>query len=646
MGGTSVGAMAVVLAIAPFVFLNANFDPANLPQSAWVQVWGLAFAAWALARSPRLGASLVDLPLALLVAWGVLSVAWATSRGEAIPVAVHWVGCAAWFVAVSRTVARPEEARLLALALFASGAAVAALGLAQYLFGVAAIYQAIPPAATFVNKNIAAQYVVATLPLGLAALVEWPRLRVTARGVVCALAAVAMAVFLVVTVTRSAWLAAWAEILAVVTITAGARRLRLSRSMAAAVVIVIGLVTVLSGMAGRLRAVLLPAPAAHGETAPMYYTSIQHRQAIWLNTGAMIADAPVLGVGLGNHKVHYPPYARRIAFDERMSARTQLDHVHNDPLQLAAETGLVGAALCTWLLWTSVATWRRAAPALPRSLTVAWAAAAIGIATDALFSFPMQRALPPVVLAVGLGSLAGLLVPRPGPGRIAARALAAAGAAALIGVASYQARAIRADGRLPRMLAAEARGSWNEVRDVASTVLADRPDDRRALFSLATAELARRRFPEAQAALGRVLEEYPHDLPALGNLALATAAGGDDVAALRSWDRVLALDPRDHRAHFGKAEILDRMGATGAALRSFRLATELAEPDARYQLRLGSAAARAGFHEEAAAAFGVALKLAPGNAAAHEGLGNALIALGWTDEGHEHLARARVRRGG
>ena len=43
--------MAIALAIAPFVFLNGNFDPANLPQSAWVQACGFAFAAWRLGRA-------------------------------------------------------------------------------------------------------------------------------------------------------------------------------------------------------------------------------------------------------------------------------------------------------------------------------------------------------------------------------------------------------------------------------------------------------------------------------------------------------------------------------------------------------------------------------------------------------------------
>jgi O-antigen ligase/tetratricopeptide (TPR) repeat protein len=642
-------AMAVALAIAPFVFLNGNFDPANLPQSAWVQACGFAFAAWRLGRAERLGASPLDRPLAALIAWGAASVAWALSRDEAIPVAVQWAGCGAWFVAVSRTVAGPAGARALALALFGSGAAVAALGLAQHLLGLDVVSQAVPPAATFAHKNIAAQYVTVTLPLGLAAWAEWPRRpRVTPAAAACVVAASLMAVFLAAARTRSAWAAAVTEVLVVGWLVLRDRRPHVMRRLLAAAVVAVALAAAaLPAVRARARALWLPAPVRYGETTPGF-TSVHHRQAIWLNTAAMTADAPLRGVGLGNHKVHYPAYARSAAVDEILSADRQLDHVHNDLLQLAAEAGLVGVALAGWLAVRALLAWRVVAQAQGTTpLLVAWAAMAAGLGVDSLFSFPMQRALPPVVLAVGLGSMAALAGLRPGPGRAAARVAAAAAAAALAAVLLFQARAVRADRHVRRMLAAEARGAWPVVRDEASAALAQRPRHRQALFALATAELARGRLPEARAGFRRLLDDHPHDLPALGNLALAHAAAGDDAAALELWARVLVLDPDDHRAHFGRGEILERMGAVWPALRSFRLAVEFNRGDPRYQLRRGQAAARAGSYPEAVTAFRAALGIAPRFAAAHEGLGNVLIvAYGRTGEGQEHLRQAEALRAG
>ena len=538
--------MAGVLAIAPFVFLDGNFDPANLPQSAWVQVWGFAFAAWTLARIDRAGASPADLPLALLIAWGAVTLAWATSRGDAVPVLLEWMACGAWFLAVSRSVTRTGEVRTLALALFASGAAVAVIGLAQHFFGLAVFYQAFPPAATFVNKNIATQYVAATLPLGLAVWAVGQRPTRAAWAPAAAIAGVVMLAFLGVARTRSSFVAIAVEIVVVGWLMVPARRRLATRAVLAA--IAIGAIALAAALAVRPRAPSSP------------FTSVQARQAIWSNTVAMIADAPLHGVGVGNHAVHYPAYARRIAVDEILSANRQLDHVHNDPLQLAAETGLVGISLAGWLALRGLRLWRVAAPHRGRSpLLLAWIACAAGLLADSLFSFPMQRALPPVVLAVGLGSMAALAGIQPGPGRVAARALAALAAAATVVVAIHQWHAIAADRHVRKMIAAESRSFWPGVEEESTAALVLAPRNPQALFGLGTAELARGRLPEARAALRRLLAEHPHDLPALGNLALTQMAAHEDAAALETWGRVLAIDPRDPRAQRGRAEVLARM---------------------------------------------------------------------------------------
>jgi O-antigen ligase len=546
--------MAGALAIAPFVFVNGSFDPANLPQSAWVQVWGLGLAAWALARAARIGSSPADLPLALLVAWGAASLAWATSRGDAVPVLLQWIACGAWFVAVSRTITEPSAGRVLAVALFASGAAVALIGLAQYFFGLTVFYQAFPPASTFVNKNIAAQYVVGTLPLGLAVRPAWRTPVRTGVGVAIVAAAVLMTVFLVVARTRSAWVAAVVEIAVVCWLIVPDRR----RSTRVLLVVAATVVAAALAWAGASR----PAMPATGDATPPAFTSVQARRAIWLNTTAMIADAPLRGVGLGNHAVHYPAYARRVAVDPVFSAQRQLDHVHNDPLQLAAETGLVGLALAAWVALRGLGLWRVAARDHASSpLLAAWLAAAAGLAADSLFSFPMQRALPPVMLAVGLGTVAGLAGLRSGRGVAPARLLAATAAVAAILVGVHRCRALEADRHLGAMIGAEGHDDWRGVRDEAEAALRLTPADPLALFGLGAAELSRGRIPEARAAFRRLLVEHPHDLPALGNLALAEMAEGNDAGALEAWDRVLALDPRDPRAQAGRAAVLARIAA-------------------------------------------------------------------------------------
>jgi O-antigen ligase/Flp pilus assembly protein TadD len=642
--------MAAALAIAPLAFVNGAHDPANLPQSAWAQVAGFLLAAAVMAGRPDPGRSVLDLPVLALAAWGAASVAWAHARGEAVPVALHWLAGAAWFAAASRAVASAADARALALAVFASGAAVAAIGLAQHAAGLDFFYQAVPPAATFVHKNIASQYVVAALPLGLAAWrPERPRLTVASGAVL--LGAGLMALFLVVARTRSAWVAAVAEAGVIAWLALRATRPRAIRFAALAflaLALAAGIAASASpSLRARVLALAIPPAPRGGEAAPAF-TSVHHRQAIWLNTAAMVADHPLAGVGLGNHDVHYPAYARRVAVDPIMGAEAQLDYAHNDYLQLAAETGLVGLALLAWLLWRAVAAWRAAAAgALPLPVAIAWAGAGAGIATDALFSFPMQRALPPVLAAAGLGGVAALAGRAPGRGGPrAARAAATLALAGAVVAGAFQARALRADRAVLRMLSAESRRDWASAAREAEAVLAINPRDRRALFTLGTAALARGRLPEARAALARVLEERPHDLVALGNLALARAAGGDDAGALALFDRMLALDPDDHRAHYGRAEILAGRGAVWPALHELRLAVALDRANAFYQYRRGVLAAKVGSYPEAATAFRAAIGLQPRYAAAHQALGRVLIDhLGQAEEGQAHLRRAEELTG-
>src|SRR5207245_3181627 len=84
------------------------------------------------------------------------------------------------------------------------------------------------------------------------------------------------------------------------------------------------------------------------------------RAAVWLNTAAMAKDHPLLGVGLGNHKVLYPAYARRVRVDPQASPVEQLDYVHDDYMQVAAELGVIGVALALWLGIAIVRSARRA----------------------------------------------------------------------------------------------------------------------------------------------------------------------------------------------------------------------------------------------------------------------------------------------
>jgi len=68
------------------------------------------------------------------------------------------------------------------------------------------------------------------------------------------------------------------------------------------------------------------------------------RTYIWKDSLNMIKDFPVLGVGLGNFSLAYTLYKKDAYWPH------VYDHAHNDYIELATETGIVGFALVFWAL--------------------------------------------------------------------------------------------------------------------------------------------------------------------------------------------------------------------------------------------------------------------------------------------------------
>lgn len=70
----------------------------------------------------------------------------------------------------------------------------------------------------------------------------------------------------------------------------------------------------------------------------MRVDATEFRKQVTLDSLHILRDHPAFGVGLGNFEIAYPPYQ---SFPSDLS----IDFAHNDYVQAAAETGLVGAAL-------------------------------------------------------------------------------------------------------------------------------------------------------------------------------------------------------------------------------------------------------------------------------------------------------------
>lgn len=83
-----------------------------------------------------------------------------------------------------------------------------------------------------------------------------------------------------------------------------------------------------------------------------YEEDLPKRTYIWKDTIDIIKDFPIFGAGLGNFGLAYTLYKKEASWP------LMYNHAHNDYLELAAETGLIGLIL---VLWAIIAFSRKAA---------------------------------------------------------------------------------------------------------------------------------------------------------------------------------------------------------------------------------------------------------------------------------------------
>jgi tetratricopeptide (TPR) repeat protein/O-antigen ligase len=627
--------IAAVSLVSPLIILPGLYQPARLPQAAAVQL-GAAVLLWLwLMGGGRPWRTLHAQPgraLLAFVSWAGFSVFWSLNRYEGLLVWASWAaGLAAYAVAVDMA-REPADLEQTLVALFAAGVLVSMVGLAQALLGLAALPQAMAPAATFVNRNVAAQFVVAVLPFGLVAAQGTSRARALALS-----GAALILVYLALTRTRSAAVALGLQ--AILLLVIGGRRYA-SQTRTAGRWIPVGVAGVLVAallagiVAMRVRAAAEAATAAPLGAAvpPAAVASVAGRLAIWRNTLALVGEHPVAGVGIGNHRLAYPLYANRIVADPLYSDRTHLDFAHNDYVQATAETGLVGLGLLAWVALAMTATARAALRAAEPAGTMAVAASLtlVGLSADALFSFPAYMPLPPWIAGLAAATLtvaAGARTPAPVPPRGSARgALIVAGALGVGLFAHHHLRILRADGHVFAMNRAEARHDWDKVLQESRQATALDPGRPEPYFLRGQAGLARGDAKDAAAAFERALARTPNDMNALANLGLAASTLGDRARAIECWRRVVAIRPAEARAQYQLGHLLESTGDAEGALQAYRLAAIHDPYDARAEQRRGLLALRLGRRGEAEGALRSALRRAPRSAESHKAMGVLLLA--------------------
>ena len=408
--------LLAVIFLAPFPVSSVLHSPSVVLKSALIQIGSLVLlSSWFFDqyRSPKPSFTRFPLgrPLLAMMLWSGLSISWSSSPYHAFLVWIHWLSCALIFLLATQVLSNRENVRHLFAALTCAGAGIALLGIGQDLLEYEGVIQAVPPAATFMNKNMAAQVVVLLVPAALAIVV-------TARSNVMVWAAViaasAQLVFLFYARTRGAWLGLTVEVGLAAVLIAIARGLfgapldpvkKRVVPLVATMMLSAFLVHLSpdgwrwperEGLAYLARATRLigwlppkepperrsakfkagseeqkgedhelnerPAtPSVVGATSSMVdritllpeSDSLGLRFTWWRNAAELLREHPLVGVGLNNFQTQYPKTQKTGRADRQLELNLLLEYAHSDLFQLTAELGIPFLLILLWTLWES-----------------------------------------------------------------------------------------------------------------------------------------------------------------------------------------------------------------------------------------------------------------------------------------------------
>ncbi len=411
-----------LLAVAPLIRFNISGELDNNPKTAFLQ-WGIVLLAILQVNILRKSSfkwktTPLDLPVFGFFLFCIASLVWAANPWLAtMQVLVFGSGVIVYFFLIHST--RKEETIddiffITAL----SAAIVSAIGILEAQFNIGWQISIARPSSTFTNRNMAAQFIAIAVPLITGSIVVSRLLWVKISGI---LSLVLSIVYLVFTQTRAAWVAVLVVFAVLLCFFFFSIREKIHLFARKSIYgFVIGMVLFIVFFVSPVKNIFdlkYDFPERFTSIFTVKEGSTNLLRIIWWgNTLHMIKDNPLLGVGLNNFVVNYPPYHKAFRVDRTFSEEKQVNRIHNDHLQILAELGILGFLiylsvfiLFVFMILRLLKSTKTSPSTKQRALFLFLGV--LSFAIVACFCFPFQRAVPPVYLFVILG-LSGFLYNR------------------------------------------------------------------------------------------------------------------------------------------------------------------------------------------------------------------------------------------
>lgn len=319
-------------------------------------------------------------------------------------------------------------------------------------------------------------------------------------------------------------------------------------------------------------------------------------------------DHPLMGVGGGNFQQAYlEEQGRQLqsAVNLKEPYRFTAD-IHQDWIQTAASSGLIGLGL---LLWLVLSAGRLALRLSDRALGASLLGLLMAFSVQALFHFPLGIQASALLFWGGLGFLSAVEEPV-AEGKAWPWPLLALPLALAVGLT----------GRQMMASAALNSGTWllehgrpQEAAEFLGRASKLWPDDARAWLRLGRAQDALGRTDDAIHSFDQARQASLGLPEAWANLSLELGKAGQWPAAQAAAEQSLALNPHAAESWSNMGKIRYLQGDVQGAMADLQAGLQQAGPNAVLYFNLGALQMNAGDKEAALQNFEACLKLDPGN---------------------------------
>jgi len=684
------GILTAIIFFAPLVIFNGLYEYSNLPKLNIIQIGSLVLLfSWLLTRLRTqetfvYAKSNLYLPLICFLVWALFSFFWSANRYNGLVLWVHWSACGLVYFLCLQILTSANRINVLFYALSSAAVIVSIIGLLQYFFEIDWFLQLAKPASTFGNKNMAAQFIGLCFPVVIMFFIRAKKSRdMWAAALILTL----VTVYLFHTRTKAAWVAVMVQIFILVLFLlyhrfalkdkVGSWHLQKILAGISTAVVVLMLIhlgpTGWKWQAGEVSqqfenmvstAIDRPDESSSNIRSEMAETSEDYaasstgaRLIIWRNTIDLIRTHPFRGVGLNNFGVEYP----RIALDSNRDAVLTLfsgpRHTHNDFLQIFSELGLPAVILIIlasfMILKSAAALLKSSTPKENRIIGIICLAGITGLAVNACASFPMYRAVPPLLLAVYsaiLYHMTRVIEPEGMPsGRLQTRTNLSKKIFQVSMILSFlmlcfwsvvQIRWLAADHHSRQRLQAMAQNNWPAVIYWGKKVLSANPFRPDVRHAMGRAYFETEKFQQAKDYFVAYQKVYPHTTHNLYFLAKNYELLQDYQNAETTIKYLIRILPDHADSHNILGRIYGRRSQQEEAIQEFQMATKLEPEVSDFHFNLGVELFKAKRYEEAVVSFNEAVKLNDKSVLAHKNLGLILFhRLNRKKEGISHLKK-------